>query len=91
MGRLPIGASDYALSWYSYDETDGDYELKDFSIARDRMYLLPYLKDALALCPDMHLFASPWSPPTWMKTKKPAISGAFVMTKRRARHMRSTF
>ena len=70
MGRLPIGASDYALSWYSYDETDGDYELKDFSIARDRMYLLPYLKDALALCPDMHLFASPWSPPTWMKTKK---------------------
>ena len=24
MGRLPIGASDYALSWYSYDETDGD-------------------------------------------------------------------
>lgn len=70
MGRLPIGASDYALSWYSYDETDGDYALSDFSIARDKKYLLPYLKDALALCPNMHLFASPWSPPTWMKTKK---------------------
>lgn len=53
MGRLPIGASDYALSWYSYDETDGDYDLNDFSIERDRKYLLPYLKSALTLCPDI--------------------------------------
>jgi len=35
MGRLPIGASDFALDWYSLDETPGDLELKDFSIARD--------------------------------------------------------
>lgn len=70
VGRLPMGASDYALEWYSYDETSGDYELKDFSIKRDEKYLLPYLKEALKRKPNMSLFASPWSPPTWMKTSK---------------------
>lgn len=82
MGRLPVGASDYALSWYSYDETDGDYDLNDFSIERDRKYLLPYLKSALALCPDMRLFASPWSPPAWMKTKKAYNFGRLCDDKR---------
>lgn len=70
IGRLPIGANDYAMEWYSYDETADDFDLRDFSIDRDRRYLLPYLKEALKRCPDMTLFASPWSPPTWMKTKK---------------------
>lgn len=68
--RLPIGANDYALEWYSYDETPGDYDLKDFSIKRDREYLLPYLKEALKRNSEISLFASPWSPPTWMKTKR---------------------
>ena len=67
IGRMPIGASDYAMDWYSYDETPGDYALKDFSIARDRKYLLPYLKSALAIQPNLTIFASPWSPPSWMK------------------------
>ncbi|WP_090094240.1 glycoside hydrolase family 30 protein [Clostridium uliginosum] len=70
VGRLPMGASDYALEWHSYDETNGDYELKDFTIKRDEEHLLPYLREALNRKPDMSLFASPWSPPTWMKTKK---------------------
>jgi len=35
MGRLPIGANDFALNWYSLDETPGDLELTNFSIARD--------------------------------------------------------
>jgi len=33
--RMPIGASDYAISWYSHHETPGDYEMESFSIARD--------------------------------------------------------
>ena len=33
--RTPIGASDFALEWYSYNETDSDYEMKNFSVARD--------------------------------------------------------
>jgi glucosylceramidase len=68
--RLPIGASDYALEWYSLNETDGDLEMKHFSIARDQQYLIPYIKEALKLNPNLKLFASPWSPPTWMKFPK---------------------
>jgi glucosylceramidase len=66
--RLPIGASDYALEWYSLDETDGDLEMRQFSIERDGRLLIPYAKAALAYCPNLRFFASPWSPPTWMKT-----------------------
>ncbi len=47
--RLPIGASDYALDWYSLNEHDGDYEMEHFSIERDRKYLIPYIKEALRL------------------------------------------
>jgi len=68
--RLPIGASDYATEWYSLNETDGDFAMEHFSIARDRKYLIPYIKEALKLNPALKLFASPWSPPTWMKFPK---------------------
>lgn len=65
--RIPIGASDYAERWYSPNEVDGDLEMKHFSIERDRRYLIPYIKAAQAVRPDLRFFASPWSPPTWMK------------------------
>ncbi|WP_084225347.1 glycoside hydrolase family 30 protein [Paenibacillus pectinilyticus] len=68
--RLPIGASDYAHEWYSLNETDGDLAMAHFSIDRDRQYLIPYIKEALKLNPNLKLFASPWSPPTWMKFPK---------------------
>lgn len=69
--RLPIGASDYAADWYSLNETPGDLAMRHFSIARDKQRLIPYIQAALAIRPDMKLFASPWSPPTWMK--RPAV------------------
>ncbi|WP_125666074.1 glycoside hydrolase family 30 protein [Paenibacillus baekrokdamisoli] len=68
--RLPIGASDYALEWYSLNETDGDLAMDHFSIERDQKHLIPYIKEALKLNPELKLFASPWSPPTWMKFPK---------------------
>jgi len=68
--RIPIGANDYAYSWYSLDETDGDFEMKNFSIERDKSTLIPYIKTAMKFRPDLKLWASPWSPPTWMKTNK---------------------
>lgn len=68
--RLPIGANDYALEWYSHNETDGDLAMEHFSIERDRRYLIPYVKEALKLNPNLKFFASPWSPPTWMKFPK---------------------
>lgn len=65
--RLPIGANDYALEWYSCDETAGDYALCDFSVERDKQYVLRFAKEALSRNPEIEFFASPWSPPSWMK------------------------
>ena len=80
-GRIPIGANDFSLEWYSCDETDNDYELKDFSIERDKMYTIPFIKEAMKYQDDFTLFASPWSPPTWMKTKKAYNFGRIRMEK----------
>ncbi|MDF3058358.1 MAG: glycosyl hydrolase [Rariglobus sp.] len=67
--RLPIGASDYALDWYSHAETPDDYAMAHFSIERDRRHLLPYIRAAQGIRPALRLFASPWSPPVWMKER----------------------
>lgn len=69
-GRVPIGANDFSIEWYSCDETEDDYELKHFNIDRDRKYTLPFIREAQKRQEDFKLFASPWSPPTWMKTHK---------------------
>src|SRR4029079_15252255 len=61
-GRVPIGASDYATDRYTLDETAGDTSLADFSIARDQQRLIPYIKAAQAVRPNIRLWASPWTP-----------------------------
>lgn len=69
--RNPMGASDYARTIYSYDDQPTgqvDPELKDFSIAHDLESILPLTKWAGDINPDLQVFASPWSPPGWMKT-----------------------
>ena len=66
--RLPIGANDFATSWYSLNDTENDFEMKHFTIKRDKGCLLKYVKAALKKNPKMKLWASPWSPPVWMKT-----------------------
>ena len=68
VGRLSIGSSDYSAELYSYDDVEGDVELKHFSIDRDRAYIIPMIQEILKINPDLYLFASPWSPPGWMKT-----------------------
>jgi len=68
LGRVPIGASDYAMDRYSLNETANDYTMTSFSLDRDRQKLIPYIKAALAINSKVRLWASPWTPPTWMKT-----------------------
>lgn len=65
--RTPVGANDFSIDFYSFDETDGDFELNDFSIERDRKTLIPLIKEALSRNPGLKIWASPWCPPTWMK------------------------
>jgi glucosylceramidase len=74
--RTTIGASDYSVSPYSYDESpDPDPELKKFSIDHDRAYILPMLLEARRVNPELFLFSSPWSPPGWMKSSNTLFGG----------------
>jgi len=79
--RICIGTPDFTASpWYSYDDVPpgrNDPELKHFSIEKDKQYVLPVLKLALEKNPQLKFFASPWSPPAWMKTNKNICGGRF--------------
>jgi glucosylceramidase len=75
-GRLPIGASDYALDRYTLDDVPGDYAMEHFSIERDRALLVPYTRAALAVQPALRLWASAWTPPPWLKTNGAYDTGA---------------
>lgn len=66
--RLSIGSSDYSVELYSYDDVPFDTQLEHFTVARDEAYIIPMIKQALEVRPDLYIFASPWSPPGWMKT-----------------------
>jgi glucosylceramidase len=66
-GRIPIGASDYAMDRYTLNDNAGDTSMAQFSIERDKMRLIPYIKAALAVRPDIRFWGSPWTPPPWMK------------------------
>ena len=68
-GRVPIGANDFSLEWYSCDEVRDDTSLAHFNIERDKRHTIPFIREAQKRQPELFVFASPWSPPTWMKTK----------------------
>jgi glucosylceramidase len=68
LGRAPLGANDFSLGWYSLNETPGDYEMKHFSIERNRQALIPFIKAAMRYQPKLGVWASPWCPPSWMTT-----------------------
>ena len=67
--RTHINSCDFSLGNYAYDDVDGDVELRHFSIERDRRTLIPFIRAAMQVVGGpLKLFASPWSPPAWMKT-----------------------
>jgi len=54
------------MSWYTLDDTAGDFTMDKFSIDRDKQKLIPFIQAALEVKPDLHLWASPWVVPSWM-------------------------
>lgn len=77
--RISVGASDLDDHVFSYDDLPNgqtDTELAKFSLAPDQQYLIPVLKQILAINPDIKILASPWSPPTWMKTNGSSKGGS---------------
>src|SRR5699024_10261881 len=79
--RNPMGASDYARTIYSYndlEEGETDIEQNNFSINHDLESILPLTKNAIAINPNIKIFASPWSAPGWMKTSGEMRMGSLI-------------
>jgi glucosylceramidase len=71
--RIPMTSSDFtaASSPWTSDDTQGPPSnlTQNFGLtSQDTGRIIPTIKDALALNPNLKLFASPWSPPAWMKS-----------------------
>ena len=79
--RQPIGSSDLAVTFYSYDDLCeqgdkacttaaglADAKLEHYSLKHDQEYILPLLKKAIDINPSIRVMLSPWSPPGWMKS-----------------------
>jgi len=69
--RVPMGASDFALKNYSYDDMQcgqKDTDMRRFNIEYDKQYILPALHQAFWLNPRLRFIGSPWSAPAWMKS-----------------------
>lgn len=79
--RQPMGSSDFRLADYTYDDMPAgmqDPNLSHFSIAHDYAEIIPLLKQARQLNPDLFIMASPWSAPAWMKTSGSLFSGSLI-------------
>lgn len=74
LGRTNINSCDFSSSMYTYVR-DGDASLESFSVQPDTKYKIPFIREALKLQPELKLFASPWSPPAWMKTNNDMLHG----------------
>jgi glucosylceramidase len=81
--RNPMGASDIARSQYSFDDNGGVADtttLANFSIAHDQADIIPLIKQAQTLNPQLKIMANPWSPPGWMKDSNSMIGGSLLST-----------
>lgn len=76
--RLNCGASDYATELYNYNDSKGDVEMKNFSVARDEAYMIPMIKSLKRYCPNLYIFSSIWSAPGWMKDSGAMCGGSLL-------------
>ena len=75
LARTNIHSCDFSSDMYTY-VTEGDAALKTFNIAHDKQFRIPFIKQAIAAANGkLTLFASPWSPPAFMKTNKEMLHG----------------
>jgi glucosylceramidase len=75
LGRTNIQSSDFSSDTYSYVK-EGDKDLKTFNIDHDRKYRIPFIKQVIAAAGGkLTLFATPWSPPAFMKTNNDMLHG----------------
>ncbi|MEO8908862.1 MAG: glycoside hydrolase family 30 protein [Gemmatimonadaceae bacterium] len=75
IGRTNIHSCDFSSASYTY-VSEGDKALKSFSVSHDKQFRIPFIKQAMATAGGkLTLFASPWSPPAFMKTNNDMLHG----------------
>jgi glucosylceramidase len=77
--RTNIHSCDFSSDMYTY-VAEGDKELNTFSIEHDKKYKIPLIKKAMETAGEnINLFASPWSPPAFMKDTKDMLKGGKLL------------
>lgn len=80
LGRTHINSCDFSLGNYTYVE-DGDTSLESFSIEREKKLVIPLIQEAMEVAGrELSLVASPWSPPSWMKTNGEMNNGGKLLS-----------
>ncbi|OIP83988.1 MAG: glycosyl hydrolase [Porphyromonadaceae bacterium CG2_30_38_12] len=80
-GRTNIASCDFSSASYNY-VTENDSALKSFSVKHDEEFRIPFIKKAIAAAGGkLTLFASPWSPPAWMKDYNNVLRGGSLLPK----------
>jgi glucosylceramidase len=75
LARTNIHSCDFSSNSYTYIN-EGDKELKSFSVDHDKQFRIPLIKKALATTGGkLAIFASPWSPPAFMKDNNNMLHG----------------
>ncbi|MDR1860232.1 MAG: cellulase family glycosylhydrolase [Bacteroidales bacterium] len=81
-GRINIASCDFSSDTYAY-VADNDSLLETFSLAHDEKYKIPFIKAASVTAGGLRLFASPWSPPAWMKDNNDLLHGGRLLDRYR--------
>jgi len=77
--RTNINSCDFSSSSYTYVE-ENDKELKTFSIDVDKRFKIPMIKKAIEIIKnDLVFYASPWSPPAFMKSNNNMFHGGKLL------------
>ena len=81
MMRLPIGASDFSLELYTMDDMpfgQVDPQLEHFNVAPNKTAIIPTVREVLSIDPDLHIIASSWTAPAWMKDSGNLLGGTLL-------------
>lgn len=76
--RTTIHSSDFSSGSYTYVK-ENDKDLKSFNIDHDKKFRIPLIKEALKKAGNIPLYASPWSPPAFMKDTKNMLKGGKLL------------
>ena len=81
LARTNIHSCDFSSGSYTY-VSENDAALKSFNVSHDKEFRIPLIKQSIAAAGGkLTLFASPWSPPAWMKDNNNMLKGGKLLPK----------